>query len=77
MIKIGQLEYFGNNNEKSAMPLFVFGYSIEWLCKWLKDEVIANMLYKDQKDIAQYITRFEQYVLQPLGEVLRLICCTV
>ncbi|WP_297992192.1 transposase, partial [uncultured Anoxybacillus sp.] len=45
---------------------------IERLWKWLKDEVIANVLHRDQKDIAQSITRFEQYVLQHPDEVLRL-----
>ncbi|KIP19930.1 Transposase [Anoxybacillus ayderensis] len=41
----------------------------------LKDEVIANVLHKDQKDIAQSITRFEQHVLQHPDEVLRRIGC--
>ena len=44
---------------------------IERLWKWLKDEVIANVFQKDQNDIAQSITRFEQYVLQHPDEVLR------
>ncbi|WP_305956514.1 IS630 family transposase [Anoxybacillus mongoliensis] len=48
---------------------------IERLWKWLKDEVIANILHKDQKDIAQSITRFEQHVLQHPDEVLRRIGC--
>nr|WP_281380398.1 transposase [Anoxybacillus mongoliensis] len=48
---------------------------IERLWKWLKDEVIANVLHRDQKDIAQSITRFEQYVLQHPDEVLRRIGC--
>ncbi|AST05454.1 hypothetical protein AF2641_00110 [Anoxybacillus flavithermus] len=48
---------------------------IERLWKWLKDEVIANVLHKDQNDIAQSITRFEQYVLQHPDEVLRRIGC--
>ncbi|MED0685278.1 IS630 family transposase [Anoxybacillus ayderensis] len=48
---------------------------IERLWKWLKDEVIANVLHKDQKDIAQSITRFEQHVLQHPDEVLRRIGC--
>ncbi|WP_236687459.1 hypothetical protein [Geobacillus sp. ZGt-1] len=43
--------------------------------KWLKDEVIANVLHKDQNDIDQSITRFEQYVLQHPDEVLRRIGC--
>lgn len=48
---------------------------IERLWKWLKEEVIANVLHKDQNDIAQSITRFEQYVLQHPDEVLRRIGC--
>ncbi|KFZ43696.1 IS630 family transposase [Anoxybacillus sp. KU2-6(11)] len=48
---------------------------IERLWKWLKDDVIANVLHKDQNDIAQSITRFEQYVLQHPDEVLRRIGC--
>ncbi|ANB62386.1 IS630 family transposase [Anoxybacteroides amylolyticum] len=48
---------------------------MERLWKWLKDEVIANVLHKDQNDIAQSITRFEQYVLQHPDEVLRRIGC--
>ncbi|WP_318256412.1 IS630 family transposase [Anoxybacillus flavithermus] len=48
---------------------------IERLWKWLKDEVIANVFHKDQNDIAQSITRFEQYVLQHLDEVLRRMGC--
>ncbi|PIC03679.1 integrase [Anoxybacillus flavithermus] len=43
----------------------------------MKDEVIANVLHKDQKDIAQSITRFEQHVLQHPDEVLRRIGCAV
>ncbi|GAC91972.1 transposase [Anoxybacillus flavithermus NBRC 109594] len=43
---------------------------IERLWKWLKDEVIANVFHKDQNDITQSITRFEQYVLQHPYEVL-------
>ncbi|ANB59854.1 DDE superendonuclease family protein [Anoxybacillus amylolyticus] len=50
---------------------------IERLWKWLKDEVIANVLHKDQNDIAQSITRFEQYVLQHADEVLRRVGCAV
>ncbi|ELK23088.1 MULTISPECIES: hypothetical protein [Anoxybacillus] len=50
---------------------------IERLWKWLKDEVIANVFHKDQNDIAQSITRFEQYVLQHPDEVLRRMGCAV
>lgn len=49
---------------------------IERLWKWLKDEVIANVFHKDQNDIAQSITRFEQYFLQHPDEVLLHIGCT-
>lgn len=49
---------------------------MERLWKWLKDEAIADVLHKDQNDIAQSITRFEQYVLQHPDEVLRHIGCT-
>nr|WP_241739177.1 transposase [Anoxybacillus flavithermus] len=48
------------------------------LWKWLKDEVIANVLHRDQKDIAQSITRFEQHVLQHPDEVCvtpHRVCC--
>lgn len=50
---------------------------IERLWKWLKDEVIANVFHKDQNDIAQSITRFEQYVLQHPDEVLNRMGCAV
>ena len=50
---------------------------IERLWKWLKDEVIANFFHKNQNDIAQSITRFEQYVLQHPDEVLRRMGCAV
>ncbi|MCL6586811.1 MAG: IS630 family transposase [Anoxybacillus sp.] len=50
---------------------------IERLWKWLKDEVIANVFHKDQNDIAQSITRFEQYVLQHPDEVLSRMGCAV
>ncbi|BBW96526.1 hypothetical protein GsuE55_13590 [Geobacillus subterraneus] len=46
---------------------------MERLWKWLKDEIIANVLHKDQNDMAQSITRFEQYVLQHPDEVLHRI----
>ena len=57
-------------------PYFPQLNPIERLWKWLKDEVIANVFHKDQNDIAQSITRFEQYVLQHPDEVLRRIRCT-
>lgn len=70
------------DSEEGATFHFIFlpPYSpqlnpIERLWKWLKDEVIANVLHRDQKDIAQSITRFEQYVLQHSDEVLRRIGC--
>ncbi|QAV25721.1 hypothetical protein BTDUT50_02880 [Neobacillus thermocopriae] len=48
---------------------------IERLWKCIKEGVVANILHKDHKDIAQSSTRFEQYVLQHLSEVLRRIGC--
>ncbi|ANB59113.1 DDE superendonuclease family protein [Anoxybacillus sp. B7M1] len=69
-------------SEEGAVFHFIFlpPYSphlnpIERLWKWLKDEVIANVLHKDENDMAQSITRFEQYVLQHPDEVLRCIGC--
>ncbi|SFA50668.1 DDE superfamily endonuclease [Anoxybacillus pushchinoensis] len=50
---------------------------IERLWKWLKDEVIVNVFHKDQNDIAQFITCFEQYVLQHPDEVLHRMGCAV
>ncbi|MGG3939823.1 transposase [Anoxybacillus kestanbolensis] len=46
---------------------------IERLWRWLKEEVIANVLHEDQNDIAQSIPRFEQYILQHPDKVLHRI----
>ncbi|AST08045.1 IS630 family transposase [Anoxybacillus flavithermus] len=48
---------------------------IERLWKWMKDEVIANVLHQGQNDIARSIARLEQYVLQHPDQVLRRIGC--